>query len=64
MIRFLRNLYQDETGVTAIEYSLIAALISVVAISGFQAMGASFSAMFEAVASEIETVEMVSSRSY
>ena len=56
-----QNLYQDETGATAIEYGLIAALISVVAISGFQAMGASFSSMFEKVASEIETVSSGSS---
>ena len=56
MTRLLINLYQDETGVTAIEYGLIAALISVFAISGFQAMGASFSSMFETVASEIEMV--------
>ena len=55
MIEFLNNLYQDETGVTAIEYGLIAALISVAAITGFEAMGASFSSMFETVSSELNT---------
>ncbi len=61
MIGFLKNLVQDEAGATAVEYGLIAALISVAAISGFEAMGASFSSMFEAVASEIETAERASS---
>ena len=56
MIGFLKNLVQDETGATAIEYSLLAVLISIAAITGFEAMGASFSLMFETVSSELESV--------
>ena len=56
MIGFLKNLVQDEAGATAIEYGLIAALISVAAIFGFEATGASLSSMFETVSSKIETV--------
>ena len=40
--KFLR----DESGATAIEYGLIAALVSVAAITALSAMGDSLSAMF------------------
>lgn len=56
MIKFLERLAQDETGATAVEYTLIGALVSVASITGFEAFGASFSSMFETVASEIKTV--------
>lgn len=35
----LRNLIADSRGVTAIEYALIASLISVAAIAGFHSLG-------------------------
>jgi pilus assembly protein Flp/PilA len=54
MIGFLKTLVQDEAGATAVEYGLIASLISIAAIAGFEAMGASFSSMFETVSSEIK----------
>ena len=49
--KFLR----DESGATAIEYGLIAALVSVAAITALSAMGDSLSAMFTAVKSELDT---------
>ena len=38
-MRFLANLLRDESGATAIEYGLIAALISVVIIAAVTAVG-------------------------
>jgi pilus assembly protein Flp/PilA len=40
---------KDESGATAIEYGLIAALISVAAIAALQAMGGSLTKMFNTV---------------
>ena len=54
MIQLLKNLVQDETGVTGIEYGFIVMLISVAMITGFTAMGASFSSIFETVSSELQ----------
>ena len=50
IVRFLK----DESGATAIEYGLIAALVSVAAIAGFSALGTSLSSMFSVVSSSID----------
>ena len=42
----LRNLLEDESGATAIEYGLIAALVSVAAIAALSTLGSSLSGMF------------------
>jgi pilus assembly protein Flp/PilA len=47
----LTNLIRDESGVTAIEYALIAALIAVAAIAAFTAVGTNLSNTFSKVAS-------------
>lgn len=44
----------DEEGATAIEYGLIAALVSVAAIAGFQAMGGSLDTIFTGVSGELD----------
>ena len=49
MIAFVR----DEDGATAIEYGLIAALVSVAAIGALTAMGNSLSTMFNTVSSAL-----------
>jgi pilus assembly protein Flp/PilA len=49
MIAFVR----DEDGATAIEYGLIAALVSVAAIGALTAMGNSLSTMFNMVSSSL-----------
>jgi len=49
MLTNLKSLIRDESGVTAIEYGLIAALVSVVAIGALQSMGGSLSIMFTKV---------------
>ena len=49
----LKNLLNDESGATAIEYGLIAALVSVAAITALTAMGASLNTMFTAVSTAL-----------
>ncbi|MDX9861528.1 MAG: Flp family type IVb pilin [Rhodospirillales bacterium] len=46
MFTTLRTVLRDESGATAIEYGLIAALVSVAAIGALQAMGVSLTTMF------------------
>ena len=49
MINVIRKLIKDESGATAIEYGLIAALVSVAAIGALTAMGESLNTMFLSV---------------
>ncbi len=49
------QLRKSEKGATAIEYGLIAALISVAAIAAMTTLGESLSTMFNAVSSELLT---------
>lgn len=51
----LANLLRDESGATAIEYGLIAALVSVAAIGALTAMGDSLETMFTTVSEKLET---------
>lgn len=53
MLTILKNLRNDERGVTAIEYGLIAAFIAVVIIAGITAVGTSLSTMFNNVSNSI-----------
>ena len=53
MTKFLAFL-RDESGATAIEYGLIAALISVVIITAVTAVGTSLQATFNSVASAVK----------
>jgi len=47
------KLIKDESGATAIEYGLIAALIAVAAIAAFNAVGSSLTSTFNNVASKM-----------
>jgi len=47
------KLLKDESGATAIEYGLIAALIAVAAIAAFQLVGTNLSAIFNTVATKL-----------
>ena len=49
----LTNLLVDESGATAIEYGLIAALIAVAAIAAFQLVGTNLSTLFSSVATDL-----------
>jgi pilus assembly protein Flp/PilA len=49
----VRSLFRDENGATAIEYGLIAALISVVIITAVTLTGTNLTAMFNTVGSQV-----------
>jgi len=47
------RLLRDDSGATAIEYGLIAALIAVAAIAAFQLVGTNLTSVFNGVASDL-----------
>jgi pilus assembly protein Flp/PilA len=49
----LKRFIKDESGATAIEYGLIAALIAVVIIGAVQALGTNITTQFQAIANAI-----------
>jgi len=53
-MRFLQNILRDESGATAIEYGLIAALVSVAAITAFGAVGTKLSAVMLNTANKLQ----------
>lgn len=53
MIKHVTKVLKDESGATAIEYGLIAALVSVAAIAALTAMGTSLETMFNRVSNEL-----------
>ena len=53
MRRLVTNLVKDESGVTAIEYALIAALIAVAAIAAFTLVGTNLSSLFSTIAAKM-----------
>lgn len=52
--RFLKWFRKDESGVTAIEYGLIAALIAVVIIAALNLVGDGLNTTFGTVATELQ----------
>ena len=53
MITTIKSFLSDESGATAIEYGLIAALVSVAAIAALGSLGNSLGTMFNSVADEL-----------
>ena len=54
---YLRRFWEEEEeGVTAIEYGLIAALIAIVIIASVTSVGTQLNAVFEAIASALTPV--------
>ncbi|MGF1592103.1 MAG: Flp family type IVb pilin [Kiloniellaceae bacterium] len=53
MINTIKSFLSDESGATAIEYGLIAALVSVAAIAALGSLGNSLGTMFNSVADEL-----------
>jgi len=53
MFTTLKQLWKNESGATAIEYGLIAALIAVAAISAMQLVGSSLTSTFNNIASKL-----------
>ena len=55
MIRLIVKLQTNKSGATAIEYGLIAALVSVAAIGALSLMGESLDTMFTAVSGQLNS---------
>ncbi len=55
MLKLFTKLQADLSGATAIEYGLIAALVSVAAIGALSLMGGSLNTMFTAVSGQLDT---------
>ena len=55
MTQFMKRFAQDESGATAIEYGLIAALIAVVIIGGATAVGTQLGNKFNTISSKISS---------
>ena len=53
MSKFLSRFFDDESGVTAIEYGLISALVAVVIITAVSKVGANLSATFQTLATKV-----------
>lgn len=55
MLRLFQALLRDESGATAIEYGLIAALISVVIIGAITTVGTSLNSTFNSVSTVLSS---------
>ena len=55
MTKLFARLIKDESGATAIEYGLIAALISVALITGATALGSALNAKFSTIANTVNS---------
>jgi pilus assembly protein Flp/PilA len=53
MSKFVTRFIKDESGATAIEYGLIAALIAVVIVTALTAIGTKLNTKFTAVSTEL-----------
>jgi len=52
-VRYLKKLLRDESGATAIEYGLLAALISIALVAAFNRLGLNLAAIFETIAAAL-----------
>lgn len=52
-MRFLKRFFTNEKGATAIEYGLIAALVSVAIIAALTTLGSNLSTMFNNIAGDL-----------
>jgi len=57
MLKLLRRLRKNESGATAIEYGLIAALIAVAAIGAMSALGTSLQNIFTTAQTELDQAD-------
>lgn len=53
MTKFVSRFMNDESGATAIEYGLIAALIAVVIITAVSALGTKLTGVFEGIKTDL-----------
>ncbi len=57
MSKFVTRFLKNESGATAIEYGLIAALVAVVIITGLTSLGTSLNAKFSTIATNISSAK-------
>jgi len=57
MTKLFARFVKDESGATAIEYGLIAALISVALITGATTLGGALNNTFQSIGSEMNTAK-------
>ncbi len=55
MLQLVKSFWQEEEGVTAIEYGLIAALIALVIVAGVSAAGGSLNTLFTDISTCVTT---------
>ena len=53
MVGIITKLSRDESGATAIEYGLIAALVAIAAMVGMTALGSSLNSIFSSVSTTL-----------
>jgi pilus assembly protein Flp/PilA len=53
MSKFVTRFLKDESGATAIEYGLIAALIAVVLVASLKAVGGALDGAFQKISTEV-----------
>ncbi|WP_350336043.1 Flp family type IVb pilin [Coralliovum pocilloporae] len=54
MTKFLARFANDESGATAVEYGLIAALISIAIIAGTEIVGTQINATFDNIGAKVQ----------
>jgi pilus assembly protein Flp/PilA len=54
MINLARELYRDQSGATALEYGLIAALVSVAAIGALTQLGSALVGIFSQIGTQMD----------
>jgi pilus assembly protein Flp/PilA len=54
MLKFIREIVKNKAGATAIEYGLIAALVSVAAVTALTSVGTSLDSMFTKVSTTLD----------
>ena len=55
MFKTMQQLYRDESGATALEYGLIAALVSVAAIGALTQLGGALTGIFTTVSTQLNS---------
>lgn len=58
MLNFIKSFWNDEEGVTAIEYGLIAALVALAIVAGATALGGGLNDLFQNIADYLTGVEL------
>lgn len=56
-MKLFNKFFNDESGATAIEYGLIAALVSVVAIVALTALGTELSNIFDTITAALQSAQ-------